>query len=112
MADYRDPQVTETKDGGGMGKMIAMLVGALLILALLAWALGWFGGTDVAETEVIDADPAAVVVTEEVADPALATPELVDTAEIAEDPNLVVDETVATEDTIVLENDTTVVSTD
>jgi hypothetical protein len=67
--DFRDPKVTSTttaKDSGGIGKWIAIAVAALLLLLLLGWLLGLFGGDEV-ETTTVPVEPAeegAVVVTE------------------------------------------------
>ena len=70
--DFRDPKVTQDT-GGGIGKWIAIAIGALLLLLLLGWLLGLFNDdeavvvTDDAPDAVIvtpDADPDAVVVTE------------------------------------------------
>ena len=57
MADYRDPKVTETDDGG-MGKWIGWLIAGLVGLLLLAWLLGWFSGPEVAEVDEVE--PVAV----------------------------------------------------
>ena len=57
MADYRDPKVTETDDGG-MGKWIGWLISGLVGLLLLAWLLGWFSGPEVAEVDEVE--PVAV----------------------------------------------------
>jgi hypothetical protein len=51
--DFRDPKVSDTGGSkGGAGKWIAIIVGALLLLLLLAWLLGLFGG---------DEEPEAVI---------------------------------------------------
>ena len=53
MADYRDPKVTHT-DEGGMGKWVGWLIAGLVALVLLAWLLGWFSGPEVAEVEEVE----------------------------------------------------------
>ena len=59
--DYRDPKVTA--DSGGTGKWIAIAIGVLLLLLLLAWLFGLFGNDDAV---VVPGDqPDAVVVTPE-----------------------------------------------
>jgi hypothetical protein len=60
MADYRDPKLTatgRTNTGGGMGRWLGIAAGAIVLLLLLSWLLGWFGGEDI--------DTAAPVATEE-----------------------------------------------
>ena len=59
--DYRDPKVTTTgSSSGGMGKYIMYAAIAVVVLLLLAWLLGWFGG----DAEVVATEPDAVVVTD------------------------------------------------
>ena len=66
--DYRDPKVTQDKSSG-IGKWIAIAIGALLLLLLLSWLFGLF-------------DDEAVVVTDDAPDAVVVTPET--------DPNAVV----------------------
>lgn len=66
--DFRDPKVTSNTtakkdEGGGIGKWIAIAIGALLLLLLLGWLLGLFADDDV-DAVVAPADDDAVVVTE------------------------------------------------
>ena len=67
--DFRNPKVTQDT-GGGIGKWIAIAVGAVLLLLLLLWLFGLFGNDD------------AVVVTDDAPDAVVVTPET--------DPNAVV----------------------
>ncbi len=60
--DYRDPKVTTTGRGGSMNWLWYVL-GALLLLLLLAWLLGLFSANDEAATATETTDE--VVVTEE-----------------------------------------------
>lgn len=50
MADYRDPKVSKTggKKKDSMGKWIGIALAVIVLLLLLGWLLGWFGGDDVA----------------------------------------------------------------
>ena len=48
--DYRDPKVTTTDRGSSM-KWLWWILGAIVLLLLLAWLLGWFGGDEVEEVE-------------------------------------------------------------
>lgn len=62
--DYRDPKVTTTDRGSSM-KWLWWILGAIVLLLLLAWLLGWFADDDVAETEaVVVEEPAEVEVVE------------------------------------------------
>jgi succinate dehydrogenase hydrophobic anchor subunit len=64
--DFRDPKVTTTgrKDsGGGIGKWIAIAVGAILLLLLLGWLLGLFADDDV-DAAVVPAEDGEVIVTD------------------------------------------------
>ena len=64
--DFRDPKVTPDGSGGssgGMGKWIAIAVAALLVLLLLGWLLGLFGGDDEAVVTGTAGSPDAVIVT-------------------------------------------------
>lgn len=85
MADYRDPKVTTPKSkssaGGGVGRWIAIAAAAIVVLLLLAWLLGWFGGSDVESVETVE--PAA---TEEVVtgDEEVETIEVEGDAEVVE----------------------------
>ncbi|WP_210530390.1 hypothetical protein [Rubellimicrobium arenae] len=47
--DYRDPKVTTTERRSSMN-WLWYLIGAIIILALLGWLLGLFGGADDAAT--------------------------------------------------------------
>lgn len=55
--DYRDPKVTTTDRGSSM-KWLWYILGAILLLLLLAWLLGWLGN-DEADAVVVE-DPAVV----------------------------------------------------
>lgn len=55
--DYRDPKVTTTDRSSSM-KWLWYVLGALLLLLLLAWLLGWLGD-DETEAVVVE-EPAAV----------------------------------------------------
>lgn len=62
--DFRDPKVTTDKDsGGGIGKWIAIAVGAILLLLLLGWLLGLFADDEV-DAAVVPAEDGEVVVTD------------------------------------------------
>ena len=63
--DFRDPKVTRdtTDTGSGIGKWIAIAIGAILLLLLLGWLLGWFAGDDV-DAVVVPDETGEVVVTE------------------------------------------------
>ena len=65
MAEYRDPKVTDTGTTATTRtgtSPVVWIVAALIILALLAWMLGWFGGETVTTTDT--AEPAAVTTTD------------------------------------------------
>ena len=61
MADYRDPKVTSTgKKSGGMGRWLGIAAAVIILLLLLAWLLGWFGGQEVETVEpTVIEEPAA-----------------------------------------------------
>lgn len=68
--DYRDPKVTATDRGSSM-KWLWYVLGALLVLLLLAWLLGLFDAND--EEAVVTTDTTteeAVIVEEPVTDDA------------------------------------------
>jgi hypothetical protein len=52
--DYRDPKVTTTERGGSM-KWLWYVLGAILLLLLLAWLLGLLGGEAAEEVQTEDA---------------------------------------------------------
>lgn len=63
--DYRDPRVTDT-DRGSSKKWLWYLIGAIVLLLLLAWLFGWFGGDEAIVTdETVIVDPAADEVLED-----------------------------------------------
>ena len=48
MPDYRDPKVTEGgKKKDSMGKWIGITAAVIVLLLLLGWLFGWFGGDEV-----------------------------------------------------------------
>ena len=56
MADYRDPKVTGgTRQNAGTGKWIGIAIAALVVLLLIAWFAGLFGG----EEEVVEPEAVA-----------------------------------------------------
>ena len=65
--DFRDPKVTTSSKTqtpateGGLPKWLPMVIGALLLLLILAWLFGLFAD-DEAETATVEGD--AVVVTD------------------------------------------------
>ncbi len=58
MSDYRDPKVTKQTGGGGMGKWIGIALAIIVVVLLLAWLFGLFGGDEVA---VESLEPATTV---------------------------------------------------
>ena len=59
MSDYRDPKVTDNgtaSTSGGAGKWIGWIVGAIVLLLLLAWLLGLFADDEVVETVPAETD--------------------------------------------------------
>ena len=67
--DYRDPKVTTTTGRSGSMSWLWWLLGALLVLLILGWLLGWFGSE--VDEAVVTTDEAAttesVVVEDETA---------------------------------------------
>lgn len=63
--DYRDPKVTTTERRSSMA-WLWWVLGAIVLLLLLGWLLGWFGADDT--DAVVVTEPAATegVVTDEV----------------------------------------------
>lgn len=55
MADYRDPKVTGGTKRNETGKWVGIAIAALVVLLLIAWFAGLFGG----EEEVV-VEPEAV----------------------------------------------------
>lgn len=116
MADYRDPKVTETNDGGGMGKWIGILIAGLVALLLLAWLLGWFDGPEVAEVEAVEpvavetVETEPVVVPEEAVEAAEVEPVLIDEAEeVGTESANIIGETPVEDELIELDTDVEVV---
>lgn len=67
--DFRDPKVTsgtsDTSSGGGIGKWIAIAVGVLLALLLLAWLLGLFASDEEVDAVVVPEAETGTVVEED-----------------------------------------------
>ena len=53
--DYRDPKVTTSESGSSM-KWLWYIVGAIVLLLLLAWLFGWFG--DAVDDGAVTQEPA------------------------------------------------------
>lgn len=62
--DYRDPKVTTTDRGSSM-KWLWWILGAIVLLLLLAWLLGWFGREET-EAVVVEEPVEGEVLEEEV----------------------------------------------
>ncbi len=61
--DYRNPKTTTT-DADSKSKWLWYILGAILLLLILAWLFGWFGGDDrvVTTTEpVVTQEPEVAV---------------------------------------------------
>jgi hypothetical protein len=63
--DFRDPKVTSsntTDSSGGIGKWIAIAVGVVLLLLLLAWLLGLFADDEVDATVPLESTDEETVI--------------------------------------------------
>lgn len=53
--DYRDPKVTTTGDSGGNAmKWVWIAIAVIVVLAILAWILGWFDTTTVEPVPTVE----------------------------------------------------------
>lgn len=70
--DYRNPKTTTTGSGGGTSKWLWYILGAIVLILLLAWLFGWFGGNEMTGATAIE-EP---IVTEEEVEVAPVDPEV------------------------------------
>lgn len=72
--DYRNPKTTTT-DAGSKSNWLWYILGAIVLLLILAWLFGWLGGADdeITATEPVVTEEPVVAVPATDVDPVLET---------------------------------------